>query len=55
MGAAWLPFAGARILMPQVMRDYGKILSGDTLASYLSAPIHTKSRASLSLSGKVKF
>lgn len=55
MGAAWLPFAGARILMPQVMRDYGKIISGETLATYLAAPIHTKLRASLSHSGKVKF
>jgi MOSC domain-containing protein YiiM len=47
-------FDGARITMPQMMRDYGKTVSGDSLAAYLSAPIHHKLRTSLE-TGKVKF
>ena len=45
---------GIRITMPQMMRDYGKIVGGEKLAAYLAAPIHYRLRASLG-SGKVKF
>jgi len=47
-------YDGTRITMPQMMRDFGKTVSGDRLAAYLSAPIHNKLRTSLE-SGKVKF
>ncbi|RYE51182.1 MAG: MOSC domain-containing protein [Hyphomicrobiales bacterium] len=47
-------YRGIRITMPQMMRDYGKRVSGDYLAAYLSTPIHHKLRASL-VTGKVKF
>jgi MOSC domain-containing protein YiiM len=47
-------YGGVRISMPEMMRDYGKTISGDKLDAYLSAPIHHKLRASL-VSGKVKF
>lgn len=47
-------YNGPRITMPQMMRDYGKAVSGDRHAAYLSAPIHNKLRAALK-SGKVKF
>jgi len=47
-------YDGHRITMPQMMRAYGKTISGDQLATYLSAPIHHKLRSSLQ-TGKVKF
>lgn len=47
-------YDGIRITMPQIMRDFGKTISGDRLAAYRSAPIHQKLRASLE-TGKVKF
>jgi MOSC domain-containing protein YiiM len=34
---------GVRITMPAMMRDYGKTISGDKLAAYLSAPTTTSS------------
>jgi MOSC domain-containing protein YiiM len=47
-------YKGAHLAMPQIMRDFGKTISGDTLATYLSLPIHLRLRASLE-TGKVKF
>lgn len=47
-------YDGYRIAMPQMMRDYGKIITGNALEAYLLAPIHQKLRASLA-TGKVKF
>ena len=47
-------YDGYRITMPEMMRAYGKVISGDQLAAYLSAPIHRKLRTSLE-TGKVKF
>ena len=41
---AYLPFDGARITMPDLMRTYGKRLEGDERERYLSAPIHHKLR-----------
>lgn len=45
--------SGNRVTMPQMMRDYGKSVSGGRLSAYLSAPIHHGLRASLAI-GKVK-
>lgn len=54
LGVDFRAYKGVRISMPEMMRDYGKTISGDKLDAYLSAPIHQKLRASL-VSGKVKF
>lgn len=54
MEVEFVAYGGIRTTMTQMMRDYGKTISGDTLAAYLSAPIHHKLRASLK-TGKVKF
>lgn len=54
MDVAFHAFGGLRITMPQMMRDYGKTISGQALEAYLLAPIHHKLRASLA-TGKVKF
>lgn len=54
LGVDFQAYEGVRISMPEMVRDYGKTISGDKLDAYLSAPIHHKLRASL-VSGKVKF
>jgi MOSC domain-containing protein YiiM len=45
---------GQRIAMTELMRDYGKTISGERLELYLSSPIHLKLRAALEI-GKIKF
>lgn len=54
LDVAFDAFDGIRMTMPQMMRDYGKMVSGHKLTDYLSAPIHHKLRTSLE-TGKVKF
>lgn len=43
----YLPYAGQRITMPDLMRTYRLKLEGEERARYLSAPIHYKLRAQL--------
>jgi MOSC domain-containing protein YiiM len=44
----YLPFAGPRVTMPDLMRTYGRKLEGEERQRYLAAPIHHKLRAFLS-------
>ncbi|MDM9626830.1 MOSC domain-containing protein [Rhizobium sp. S152] len=41
------PFAGAKVMMPEMMATFGKRLSTEDRARYLAAPIHYKLRAIL--------
>ncbi|AYG57492.1 MOSC domain-containing protein [Rhizobium jaguaris] len=43
----YLPYAGARVTMPELMATFGRRLSPEDRARYLSAPIHYKLRALL--------
>jgi MOSC domain-containing protein YiiM len=54
MDADLIAYKGSRITMPEMMRNFGKTISGESLAAYLSAPVHHKLRASLA-TGKIKF
>jgi len=47
-------YDGDRITVTEIMQAYGKVISGDRLTTYLSAPIHMRLRASLQ-TGRVKF
>lgn len=47
MEVIYLPFDGARITMPEMMRTFGQKLTGEERARYLSAPIHHKLRSAL--------
>ena len=41
----YLPYAGARVTMPEMMATFGRRLSSEDRARYLAAPIHYKLRA----------
>ncbi len=43
----WLPFAGERVTMPEMMATFGRRLSPEDRARYLAAPIHYKLRDTL--------
>ncbi len=47
----WLPFAGERVTMPEMMATFGRRLSPDDRARYLAAPIHYKLRDALQAQG----
>lgn len=46
-----LPYGGARVALPEMMRSFGRRLEGAERARYLSAPIHHKLRALLEADG----
>lgn len=43
----YIPFAGGRVTMPEMMATFGRRLSWEDRARYLAAPIHFKLRAML--------
>ncbi len=43
----WLRFAGPRVSMPDMLRDFGKRLSVEDRARYLATPVHYKLKAEL--------
>jgi hypothetical protein len=45
MPVTYLPCAGARVTMPEMMATFGRRLSSEDRARYLAAPIHYKLRA----------
>ncbi|MFK0276264.1 MOSC domain-containing protein [Ensifer sp. NPDC090286] len=49
-----LPFAGERILMPEMMAHYGQKASPEFIARCRAAPVHARLRASLNV-GVIKF
>jgi len=54
IGVSYRPYGSPRVLMTEMMKDFGKFISGETLARYLAIPLHCKLRSSLE-TGKVKF
>jgi hypothetical protein len=44
-------FSGEKVPVPEMMRTFGKRLTPEDRARYLSAPIHTKLRADLETVG----
>ena len=47
----YVPYAGERVTMPEMMRTFGRKLSAEDRARYLAAPIHYKLRAVLEAQG----
>lgn len=45
MPVAYMPYAGSRVTMPEMMATFGRRLSPEDRARYLHAPIHHKLRA----------
>jgi MOSC domain-containing protein YiiM len=45
MPVTYLPYAGARVTMPEMMATFGRRLSSEDRARYLAAPIRYKLRA----------
>lgn len=45
MPVTYLPYAGERVIMPEMMATFGRRLSPEDRARYLAAPIHHKLRA----------
>jgi MOSC domain-containing protein YiiM len=54
MNVSYSRYNGPKVLMTEMMKDFGRTLHGETLARYLAAPIHGRLRTSLE-TGKVKF
>lgn len=48
-------FDGIRIPIPEMLKNFGKRLSQEDVALYLSAPVHARLRSNILASGKAKF
>ncbi len=48
-------FDGIRIPIPEMLKNFGKRLSQEDVALYLSAPVHARLKAAILASGKAKF